>query len=62
MTSDTAGFVNDAKGTGLVKAQKENIIEKSLDKLKETTTVCILYIPFWIVVINFIIFYGLPTY
>ncbi|KAL8113466.1 hypothetical protein AgCh_020686 [Apium graveolens] len=38
MTSDTAGFSNGAKGTGLVKAQKENIIVKSLDKLKETST------------------------
>lgn len=51
MTSDSAGFSSDAKGTGLVKAQKENIIEKSLDKLKETSTVCILYISFWIFVI-----------
>lgn len=39
LTDDTAGYTG---GTGLIKAQKENIIEKSLDKLKETSTVCIL--------------------
>ncbi|KAL1821233.1 uncharacterized protein LOC108218896 [Daucus carota subsp. sativus] len=35
LTDDTAGYTG---GTGLIKAQKENIIEKSLDKLKETST------------------------
>lgn len=40
MTGDTAGYT---EGAGLIKAQKENIIEKSLDKLKETSTVCILF-------------------
>ena len=42
MTTNSAGFAKDAIGTGLVKAQKENIIKKSLDKIKETSTVCIL--------------------
>lgn len=33
-------YGNDAKGTGLVQVQKKDgIIEKSLDKLKETSTV-----------------------
>ncbi|KAK1404694.1 LETM1 domain-containing protein [Heracleum sosnowskyi] len=35
MTDDTAGYT---EGAGLIKAHKENIIEKSLDKLKETST------------------------
>ncbi|XP_063944154.1 uncharacterized protein LOC108209506 isoform X4 [Daucus carota subsp. sativus] len=38
MTTNSAGFAKDAIGTGLVKAQKENIIKKSLDKIKETST------------------------
>lgn len=39
MTNDTAGYT---EVTGSIKVQKENIIEKSLDKLKETSTVCTL--------------------
>lgn len=40
MTDDSASYAKEAEGAGLIKARKENIIEKSLDKLRETSTVC----------------------
>lgn len=41
-TDDTSSHSNVRERTGLVQVQKkENIIEKSLDKLKETSTVCL---------------------
>lgn len=39
MTGDS-GYAKEPEGTGLIKAHKENIIDKSLDKFKETTRVC----------------------
>lgn len=44
MTADTATYTDEAEGSQLVPVQKkENIIGKSLDKLKDTGTVSISY-------------------